>query len=364
MWQQTEVSRRLGLAAPIIQGPFGGGLSSAALVAAVGEAGGLGSFGVHHLGADGIRAVAQDIRSRTNRPFALNLWIPLDDSDDPQLSDAAFEQGAERMRPYFEELGVPLPPRPARFMPRYQEQIKALLDVRPAVFSFVFGIPSAEVLGRCRELDIVTLGAATTPDEAIALESAGVDMIVATGLEAGGHRVSFLRPAEESLTGTFALIPQVADAVNIPVIAAGGIADGRGIAAALSLGAQGVQIGTAFLACQESGTSDLHRAKLFSPDAKHTALTRAFSGRLARGIRNRFMDELAAQQNDLPQYPVQNWFTGQLKPAGAAQGRADLISLWSGQAAPLLRHRDAAGLMAGLVEETGDVLAQIRGREI
>ena len=216
------------------------------------------------------------------------------------------------------------------------------------------------MLRRCRELEIVTIGAATTPDEAVALETAGVDMVVATGFEAGGHRVSFLRPAEESLTGTFALVPQVADAVDVPVIAAGGIADGRGVAAALTLGAQAVQIGTAFLACTESATSAIHRDALFSPAAKRTALTRAFSGRLARGIRNRFMEELRSHESALPMYPVQNWLTGIMKPSAIAQGRSELMSLWAGQGAPLLRHCHAAALFRALVEETDGLL---RGRQ-
>lgn len=358
MWTNTDVARRLGLAVPIIQGPFGGGISSVELVAAVCEAGGLGSFGVHHLDAHGIAAIAAGIRARTAKPFALNLWIPMDDADAPQISDAAFADNEALLQPYFAELGLAAPQRPARFMPPYAQQIEAVLAARPAVFSFVFGIPAPGVLARCRELGIVTLGAATTVDEAIALEQAGVDMIVATGFEAGGHRVSFLRPAEESLTGTFALVPQVADAVRVPVIAAGGIADGRGVAAALALGAQGVQIGTAFLACAESNADAAHRAMLFSPDARYTALTRVFSGRLARGIRNRLMTELQPHEARMPRYPVQNWFGGIMKKAAAAQGRTDLMSLWCGQAAPLLTQRNAASLMAALVEET----TRIRGK--
>lgn len=358
MWKNTEVARRLGLGVPIIQGPFGGGISSVELVAAVCEAGGLGSFGVHHLDAPGIADVAARIRARTARPFALNLWIPLDDADDPQIDDAAFARNAALLQPYFDELGLVVPQRPARFMPHYAEQVEAVLAARPAVFSFVFGIPAPDVLARCRALDIVTLGAATTVDEALALEQAGVDMIVATGFEAGGHRVSFLRAAEESLTGTFALVPQVADAVRVPVIAAGGIADGRGIAAALALGAHGVQIGTAFLACEESNADALHREMLFSPDARHTGLTRVFSGRLARGIRNRLMNELQPQAAQVPQYPVQNWFGGIMKKAALAQGRPDLMSLWCGQAAPLLTQRDARALMAALIEETSRITSR------
>jgi nitronate monooxygenase len=356
MWKTTEVSRRLDLAAPIVQGPFGGGLSAVELVAAVSNAGGLGSFGVHHLEAAQIRETAEAIRARTRRPFALNLWIPMHDSDDPVIDDDAFARNVERLAPYLAELGLPPPLRPQRFAPRYDDQVEALLEARPRVFSFVYGVPSAAVLQRCRELEIVTLGTATTPDEALALDAAGVDMVVATGFEAGGHRVSFLRPAEESLTGTLALIPQVVDAIEAPVIAAGGIVDGRGVAAALVLGAQGVQIGTAFLACRESGASEVHRAALFSPQAKVTALTRAFSGRLARGIRNRFIDEMHKQEAELPGYPVQSWFTGPIKRAAIAQGRPELISLWSGQAAPLLKHRDASSLMDALLAQTTQAL--------
>lgn len=293
----------------------------------------------------------------------LNLWIPLDDADDPRIDDAAFERSMELLQPYFMELGLPSARRPKRFAPPYAEQIEAVLQARPAVFSFVFGIPSPSVLQRCRELGIVTLGAATTVEEAIALEQAGVDMIVATGSEAGGHRVSFLRSAEESLTGTFSLIPQVVDAVRIPVVAAGGIADARGIAAALMLGAQGVQIGTAFLACDESNADPTHRNMLFRPEARHTGLTRAFSGRLARGIRNRLMNELEPHVARLPQYPIQNWFTAKLKAAAAAQQRSDLMSLWCGQSASLLAHRDARALMTALIEETTIITERHRKKD-
>ncbi|MFB9240783.1 nitronate monooxygenase [Massilia antarctica] len=352
MWKNTEVARRLGLAVPIIQGPFGGAISSVDLVVAVCESGGLGSFGAHHLDANGIGDVASRIRARTSGPFALNLWIPLDDADDPRIDDAAFARNAQLLQPYLSELGLQIPQRPKRFAPPYAEQIEAVLAARPAVFSFVFGVPSQSVLKRCRALGIVTFGAATTVDEAITLEQAGVDMIVATGFEAGGHRVSFLRAAEESLTGTFSLVPQVADAVRIPVVAAGGIADARGIAAALALGAQGVQIGTAFLACTESNADSTHREMLFSPDARYTGLTRVFSGRLARGIRNRLMNQLQAHAAQIAPYPIQNWLTGMMKKAAAGQERSDLMSLWCGQSAPLLTHRDARSLMAALVKET------------
>jgi nitronate monooxygenase len=357
MWTDTAVTRRLRLDAPIVQGPFGGGLSAVDLVVAVSESGGLGSFGVQHLDGAGIRDVAAKIRARTNRSFALNLWIPLGDSDDPRMTDAQWNAALGLLTPYYRELGVPLPARPARFGPRYEEQIETLLELKPPVFSFVFGVPSASVLDRCRSAGIATLGAATTPAEARQLADAGVDMIVATGFEAGGHRVSFLREPEDCLTGTLSLVPQVVDSVKVPVIAAGGMADGRGIAAALKLGAAAAQIGTAFLACEESNAHPLHREKLFSPAAARTSLTRAFSGRLARSIHNDFIDAMRGKEHLFAPYPVQGWLNAQMRGAALAAGRADVISLWSGQGAPLLKHRRARELFGSLVKGAGDVLA-------
>lgn len=202
-------------------------------------------------------------------------------------------------------------------------------------------------------MGITTLGAATTSAEAKLLEHAGVDMIVATGMEAGGHRVSFLLEPETCLTGTLSLVPQVVDTVKIPVIAAGGIADGRGVAAVLKLGAAAAQLGTAFLACEESNAAPLHREALFSAANVRTSLTRAFTGRLGRSVHNEFIDAFAGSEQQLPPYPVQAWLTAQFRAAALAANRRDIISLWSGQAAPLLRHRRAAELMRALRVEAG-----------
>ena len=357
-WMQTAFTRTLNLALPIVQGPFGGGLSSVALTAAVSEAGGLGSFGAHHLDGSNIIATANAIRQHTDKPFALNLWIPFDNSDAPRISAEHKLALIRAVTPYFAELNQPVPEFPARFSPDFSEQMDAVLEARPAVFSFVYGVPSADIIERCRARNIKTLGAATTVDEAVALEQAGVDMVVASGCEAGGHRVAFLQPPENGLNGTLALVPQVADAVRIPVIAAGGIADGRGIAAVLALGASAAQIGTAFLACDESGTTDLHRTALFSPAARDTRLTKVFSGRLARGLHNRLIDD--ANQIPIAPYPIQSWLMGQLKQAAIQAERADLMSLWAGQGAPLLRHHKAQDLMRSLVEETEHVFQRLR----
>jgi len=348
---RNEATRRLGIEHPIVQGPFGGGLSTTKLAATVSNLGGLGSFGAHMLPPERIAGLVHELRELTTQPFALNLWVSDHDAGGDELDPVEFERAWRIFEPYFRELGVDKPERPERGHPRFVEQIEALLEANPPVFSFVFGIPSAAILAECRRRDIVTVGAATSIAEALALDEAGVDLIVATGAEAGGHRPSFLASAEESLTGTLTLVQLLSDRVKAPVIAAGGIADGRGIRSALMLGAQAVQIGTAFLACEESGTTDAHRRVLFSDSAQHTTLTRAFTGRLARGVRNRWTEEMAPRIAELPPFPNTSWFVSQLRPAAVRAGRTDLVSLWSGQIAPNLRHRNAAALMQSLLHE-------------
>lgn len=351
----NEAARRLGIEHPIVQGPFGGGLSTVVLASTVANLGGLGSFGAHMLAPERIGGVADEIRALTDKPFALNLWISDHDAGGDRIDAESFECGWRLFAPYFRELGIdkPRPETAERGRPRFDEQVDALLEARPPVFSFVFGIPSKAVLAECRRRDIVTVGAATTIAEAMALEAAGVDLIVATGAEAGGHRPSFLARAEESLMGTFSLVQLVSTRVKTPVIAAGGIADARGMRAAFALGAQAVQIGTAFLACEESGTTDAHRDLLFSERAQQTVLTRAFTGRLARGMSNRWTEEMAPRIGELPPFPTTSWFVSRLRPAAVAAGRTDLVSLWSGQIAPNLRHRTAKSLMQSLLSDSG-----------
>jgi len=350
-WTQTEITKRLNLTCPIIQGPFGRGGSSALLAATVSNAGGLGSFGANDQAPSDIIKLAGDIRKLTDKPFGMNLWVSTFDPGGESLTAETYARVTKLLEPYYQELKLEIPPMP-NFKPQnFDDQVAALIEARPAVFSFVFGIPSADILRSCREKGIVTVGAATTADEAIACEQTGVDCVVASGFEAGGHRPSFLKPAEESLVGTFALVPQIADKVKIPVIAAGGIADGRGITAALTLGADAVQIGTAFLACEESGASDLHRRMLFRAEAESTGLSRAFTGRMARGLYNRFASEMKEHEPLFAKYPAHSWIVAPLRAAALAQGRADLISLWAGQAAPLCRHHKASELFASLVKE-------------
>lgn len=225
------------------------------------------------------------------------------------------------------------------------------------MFSFIFGIPPREILEECQLKGIVTVGTATTPDEATALQEAGVDAIVASGFEAGGHRGSFLRPAEDSLMGTLSLVPQIADAVDVPVIAAGGIGDARGAIAALALGAEAIQMGTAFLACEESGASRLHHEVLRGASAAHTSLTRAFTGRLARGVSNRLMKELTGAPI-LP-YPLQARLVRSLAIPAEAAGRPDLLPQWAGQSAGLAKSTDASTLLTSLVEQVSEIAGSV-----
>jgi nitronate monooxygenase len=358
MWNDTAISRRLGIRYPIVQGPFGGGLSSARLVAAVSNAGGLGSFGAQGMPPNRIREAVREIRSLTASPFAVNLWVSTEDAGVSETTRRTYDAAVAPLAPFFAELHVPPPTLPLRGWATFDEQVSALLDARPPVFSFVFGVPAMAVIDECRRLSIVTIGAATTVDEAVSLEESGVDIVVASGFEAGGHRPSFLRSPETSLTGLFSLLPQVCDAVDIPVIAAGGIADGRGVAAALALGAEGVQIGTAFLACEESNAPAPHREALLGSRAVDTVLTRAFSGRLARGLRNTLADALEGCSQSLLPYPLQSQLVGTLREEAIRRGRGDLISLWSGQSRPLLRHRRAKELFEDLVAVTERTLGR------
>jgi len=352
MWNKTKFTKLSGIDYPIVQGPFGGGLSSVSLTSTVSNAGALGSFGGQPFSAQEIIDTCNEIRKHTNKPFNINLWVNDRDSRLATFDDDDYTKLTELFKPYFNELGLPIPKKPTNLGAKFEEQVEAIFETKPAVFSFVYGIPPQNILEKCKQLGIKTVGAATTVEEAIALQNASVDAVVATGFEAGGHRVSFLQSAESSLTGTFALIPQVADAVQIPIIAAGGIADARGIKAALALGADAVQMGTAFLATAQSNASQDHKDKLFTPDAKYTTLTKIFTGRLSRGIRNGLTEELKPYENLLAPYPLQSKFMGYLKAYPAtADTNPDFKSYWAGQAASLLKHKDAKILIETLVNE-------------
>jgi len=352
MWYRTKATELLGIDYPVMQGPFGGNLSSIQLVATVSNAGGLGGYGGYTLTPQEIVEVDQQIKAATNKPYNINLWVSDTDAVDGSVSDEQYKQAQSLFKPYFDELGIELPEKPAPFKSRFENQVEVILHQRPPVFSFVFGIPSADILEQCHRLGIVTIGAATTLDEAIALESAGVDMVIASGFEAGGHRPSFLAPSESSTTGTFVLLQLIKEKVKIPVIAAGGIANGKGVAAALALGADAAQIGTAFLATDESNATAVHKQMLFSDAAKYTTLSRAFTGRLGRGITSRIAKELVNKEQGFLPFPIQRLFMSTITKAATAQEKWDMILFWGGQIAPVLKHTKAGELMKSILEET------------
>ena len=356
MWYKTKATRLLGIDYPILQGPFGGNLSSVELVTTVSDAGGLGGYGAYTLSPQEIIEVDRQIKATTSKPYNINLWVS---DTDGGITDAQFEQTSSLFRPYFEEAGIPLPEKPAPFSSRFENQLEAILHIKPPVFSFMFGVPAPDILEQCRKLGIVTIGAATTLDEAIFLEAAGVDLIIASGFEAGGHRPSFLASAEESITGTFVLLQQIREKVKTPLIAAGGIANGRSVAAALALGADAVQVGTAFLACEESNATPMHREMLFSDAAKYTTLSRAFTGRLGRGITSRIAKDLAGKEKQFLPFPLQTQFMSSLRKAAIEQEKRDMILFWGGQISPVLKHRKAKELMEAIVAETSAYYASM-----
>ncbi len=357
MWPDNPLLRRLGIEHPVIQAPMAGGPSTPELVAAVSSAGALGSWGGGPLAPEAIRAAVREIRRLTDRPFGVNLFAP-----EPAPRKATAEEltaASAAVEPYRRELGLTAPERLAA-LPRFEDQLEVVLEDRVPVFSFTFGALGAEAVRRLRERGILVMGTATTPREAAELERAGVDAVVAQGSEAGGHRGSFGGPPESGLIGTLALVPQVVDRVRLPVVAAGGIMDGRGLAAVLALGASAAQMGTAFLATPESGASPAYKEAVLAPgEEDRTALTRAFSGRLARGVRNRFMVEVERAGAILP-YPDQSALTQDIRQAAARGRRADLLSLWAGQAVPLATARSAREVVEATVAQAREVLKRLR----
>jgi nitronate monooxygenase len=355
MWPKTPLTTLLGIEYPIIQAPMAGGPSTPELVAAVSEAGGLGSLGMAYLQPEAIREAIHAVRRLTSRPFNVNLFT----LDPPApVGEAELARARALLAPYRAELGLqPDAAPPPASLPSLEAQLAVILEERVPVFSFTFGIPTPDVLRRVRESGAVILGTATTVVEGQRLAEAGVDAVVAQGSEAGAHRGTFAGSFEGALVGTLALVPQLVDAVTVPVVAAGGIMDGRGVAAALALGAVGVQMGTAFLACPESGASPAHKAAVLAATEDATIITRAFSGRPARGLVNRFAEEMAAHAGEIAPFPVQNALTRDIRQAAARQNRPELLSLWSGQTPRLATDRPAAEIVRAVVEQTAQVIA-------
>jgi nitronate monooxygenase len=337
----------LGIDLPIIQAPMAG-VSTPELAAAVSNAGGLGSLGVAMMNPAQLHEAVGQLRGLTNKSFNLNFFV----HEEPKLDayDAAPMQKA--LAPLYAELGLGSVPGPSSPAPAFNgEALAIVLELAPRVVSFHFGLPEASAVAALKQAGIVILGCATTTAEARALEKGGVDAIVAQGHEAGGHRGTFLDHVDLGTVGTMALVPQVVDAVKVPVIAAGGIADGRGIAAAFMLGAAAVQLGTAYMACPKASVHPVHRKALSELSDHATTVTKLFSGRPARAIRNHLTEGLHGMEGKAAPFPAQRGLVAPLTTAGARAARAEFMQLWSGQAAALAKAEPAAEKTVRLMRE-------------
>ncbi len=331
--------QRLGIPTPVLMAPMAGEAASAALVAAVSEAGGLGHLGAAYLSPARIRTVVAEIRERTRKPFGINLFCP-----QAWRADAALvEAYRQRLAPHAAALGLAVPEVPAACEEDFEAQLAVVRELQPAVVSFALGDPGPALVQALRDEGRIVLGTATQVSEALQLQDSGVHAVIAQGFEAGGHRGGFHGRREGALIGTMALVPQLVDALYVPVIAAGGIADARSMAAARALGATAAAVGTAFLLVEECPLSPAYREALMQARDADSTLTRAFSGREARGLANAFTRDMA--DAPLPDFPIPNALTRPLRQAAAAQGRADFMSLWAGQALPLVRPKPAAQLV-------------------
>ena len=356
MWPNHELLDLVGINLPIIQAPMAGANGSAMAIA-VSEAGGLGSLPCAMLDAAKVRTEIGVIRQQTAKPVNVNFFCHEPAAPDSDR-DAAWKR---HLATYYEELGLESSASaPAVNRAPFNETMCEIVeDLEPEVVSFHFGLPAKPLLGRVKAVGCRVLGNATTVEEARWLEENGCDAIIAQGYEAGGHRGMFLTDDIATQAGTLALVPQVVDAVKVPVIAAGGIADGRGVAAVFALGAAGAQIGTAYLFTPESLVSDLHRSALGAARDDGTALTNLFSGRPARGLMNRIMSEIGPMSDLAPAFPTAGGALAPLKAAAEARGASDFTSLWSGQAAALCYETGSGDLTRRIAEDAGRRLQEL-----
>lgn len=352
MWNNNRLCALLGIQYPLIQAPMAGS-STAELAIAASRAGALGSVAAAMLSTDQLQDQCRQVKEHSNGRYNVNFFVHEEPTPDPN-KDAAMRA---LLKPSYEALGIEeVPAATAPFPSFSQDQFDIMMAEQPSVVSFHFGLPDADKVRALQDVGIKILCSATSVAEARFLQSRKIDAIIAQGFEAGGHRGTFAKPYETGQVGTMALVPQIVDAVEVPVVAAGGIGDGRGIAAALALGADGVQIGTSFLRCPESATNTAYREALKNSTDDETRITHAFSGRPARGLNNTYMKEMDGKEDQLPDFPIPNSLTGPLRAKSGAMDLPDYMSLWSGQAGALARDLPAGELIETLMRETENVI--------
>ncbi|WP_419887498.1 NAD(P)H-dependent flavin oxidoreductase [Neobacillus niacini] len=354
---KNKMTKLLKIEYPIIQAPMAGGITTSKLVGEVSNAGGLGMIGAGYMTPTQIREQIKEIKQLTKSPFGINLFVP----NEFAYTDSEVKSATQLLQPFRQHLQLHQDqhidiPTCNQLFDTFDEQINVIIEERVPICSFTFGIPSQKVIAELKQHNILVIGTATTVEEAIEVEKSGMDIVVVQGSEAGGHRGNFIRESDVSLIGLMSLIPQVVDHVSIPVIAAGGIMDGRGLMASLCLGAMGVQMGTAFLTCIESGAHQVYKEAIIHAREDQTVLTRAFSGKWARGIKNKFIEEMEQHEDLLPDFPVQNALTQPLRKASTSQHNTDYLSLWSGQSPRLAKHQSVKMLFHTILTEAKIIL--------
>jgi nitronate monooxygenase len=345
---------------PIIQAPMAGGITTSKLVAEVSNAGGLGMVGAGYMTPIQIREQVNEIKQLTMEPFGINLFVPTEIA----YTESEIKTANQLLQPIRNQLQLHQDhhiniPTSEHIVETFNEQIKVVIEERVPICSFTFGVPSEEMIAKLKTNGIILIGTATTVEEAIEVEKSGMDIVVVQGSEAGGHRGNFISQSQDSLIGLMSLIPQVVDHVSIPVIAAGGIMDGRGLMAALCLGAKGVQMGTAFLTCIESGAHQIYKEAIMHAKEDQIVLTRAFSGKYARGIKNKFISEMDKHEDLLPDFPVQNALTQPIRKASSSQQNVDYLSLWSGQSPRLAKNQSVKMLFHTILTEAKNINKKI-----
>ncbi len=355
---QKNLLERLGISIPVIQAPMAGGVTTTRLVTEVSDNGGLGMIGAGYMSHEQLREQVQDIKKLTDKPFGVNLFVPNSHTHTVEVKDMLLLLQKYEKLLGIEEKHIKL----SKFeetVNAFEKQVDEVLSLGVPICSFTFGIPPLDIIQKMKEKGILLIGTATTVIEAIANEDAGMDAVVVQGSEAGGHRGNFLSTQEEGMIGLMSLIPQVVDKIQLPVIAAGGIMDGRGIMAARCLGAQVVQMGTAFLTCEESGAHATHKQAVLNANPEDISLTRAFSGKWARGVINHFMREMKERETVIPTFPIQNLLTQAIRKAAAQQNDREFMSLWSGQSPTLAKAETVKMLLERVMREVEQIKRNI-----